>query len=649
MYNIWSFLLQTIHVSLAACLLLAVKKLLTNHLSPRWQYSIWALLALRILIPSQAGRQILLPVGLWVETWKAAAEKLLDSAFSQVYTPISMTHVLPLLPETPLSLTDWLFAAYAAGVLIHILWYLGAFLRLRLLLQRGHAPSDELCTQIAAVCQRWDLKACKTIELDGLPTPFVCGLLRPVLVVPTGTIPDEKVLLHELLHLKYRDALQNMLWCLLRCLHWCNPLMLVIFRRIGNDMEALCDQRVLERLDGEALRDYGRILLSMANQRYARAPGTTSISNGGSQITHRIEAIVRFRKYPKGMALASVCIFLVLISPLLIGSSVSSSVNSLYPVRPNELNQAMALARIRRCSTIAGALDVYAAGLTEENGILLAMASPLSDHAALEQQMRYFSQEEDWVAYHVETGPSLTHAQHNSYGVYSLEQHAKDRAAAKLVIDLYALTNDNGTPKTDEDGALIHGSLVIPVELHYDHGWTVTQTQPPVELEVPLSALPDPDTPLMLQRYTAHGSTGDVTMDILTKLNLPQNQTADPDARFTGFSLWYYAAYTKTAKDSPAESCAIELVTLASPSDTPEFSGAAIEPGRSFGSSNGSGGACEAVTDDWDGMVFSGSGTGYQGEDVTVDDFLPSAYAVCVYWDGKPMETLLLTPQQPEP
>ena len=46
MHNIWEFLLQTLSVSAAAALLLIVKALLADKLPPRWQYGVWAVLAL---------------------------------------------------------------------------------------------------------------------------------------------------------------------------------------------------------------------------------------------------------------------------------------------------------------------------------------------------------------------------------------------------------------------------------------------------------------------------------------------------------------------------------------------------------------------------------------------------------------------------
>ena len=52
MDNLWSFLYQTLAVSVAAAVLLIAKRLFLDKLSPRWQYGVWAILALRALVPA---------------------------------------------------------------------------------------------------------------------------------------------------------------------------------------------------------------------------------------------------------------------------------------------------------------------------------------------------------------------------------------------------------------------------------------------------------------------------------------------------------------------------------------------------------------------------------------------------------------------
>ena len=57
MENIWSFLLQTLSVSLIGLLLLVVKLLLRNRLSPRWQYAVWGVLAVRLMVPASTKKE----------------------------------------------------------------------------------------------------------------------------------------------------------------------------------------------------------------------------------------------------------------------------------------------------------------------------------------------------------------------------------------------------------------------------------------------------------------------------------------------------------------------------------------------------------------------------------------------------------------
>ena len=310
MYNIWGFFLQTIAVSVVAGIILLLKKIFEDKLSPKWQYGIWVLLAIRILIPVNVSSYVIPQFALWMEMLKAGIEEKMHSAFTNIYMPIRVYHVIPYITKAPLSITDWLFVIYIVGVIIFLLKYLFAYIRLRMLLKQGNQVNTEVETKLHSVCDTYGLKACKMVAVNGLSSAFICGIFRPVLVIPAECDVDEKVLLHELLHYKHHDILQNIVWCILRSLHWCNPLVHFAVNQIENDMESMCDQCVLELLEGEERREYGHILLSMANQKYARIPGTTSISNGGNNISKRIAAIVRFKKYPQGMALVSICIIL---------------------------------------------------------------------------------------------------------------------------------------------------------------------------------------------------------------------------------------------------------------------------------------------------------------------------------------------------
>ena len=474
MGNIWEFLLQTLTVSLAAAVLLIVKYLLADKLSPRWQYGVWGLLALRALIPAGMTRQVLLPLPVWVDMWKTAAERGLGSAYASPWSPLDAGSVLPLPSGAPRSLTDWLFLVYVLGVLGWLLWKAAAYARLRLVLRRGTPASAEVSARLAAVCEKYGLRSCRAVEVEGLPTAFVCGVIRPVLALPRGGA-DDKVLLHELLHLKYFDAAQGIFWCLIRALHWCDPFMHYVLDRVGNDLESLCDQRVLERLEGEERREYGGILLGMANAKYARAPGTSSISNGGKNISRRIAAIVRFKLYPRGMALASVCIVLVLAAPLLLGSA-GTDIGHMYPNELDGLDRSLAAARTTRCRTPAAALDTYAKGLIYDNGVFLAAASPFEKHGELYEGMRA-SRAEGWVAYHYESVPEQYAIDSGSGYLINNLVSSENGCEAELVLTVsYVADMENGGWLKGEDGDTITGLYVVPVRAWEAEGWVVEET-----------------------------------------------------------------------------------------------------------------------------------------------------------------------------
>lgn len=367
--NIWTFLLQTLSVSLCASFLLFIKFIFRDKLSPLWQYLMWMILACRILVPVHASRYVLLPLAFPVNTVKNIVESRLSSAYSAPF--IDVTNVF----TKPQSITDILFIIYLSGVVITLLRYVISYIRLSLIVRRAKPVNIDFPD---------GFHGCKVVLLRGIPTPFVCGILRPVLCVPSENT-DKKIIMHELMHLKYRDSLQNALWYLLRALHWCNPYMHYVFNIISNDIEALCDNRVLEMLEGEERREYADVLLSVACGRYARAVGTTSISNGAKNISRRIEAVARFKKYPKGIGYASVCIIIALFYPLVIGTPVNAD-DIWHPDNKLEITYSLSCVSTLP-KTPEGAIDAYAKSVINSNGIMRFAVLPESEKQAFAKSL----------------------------------------------------------------------------------------------------------------------------------------------------------------------------------------------------------------------------------------------------------------------
>lgn len=426
MTDLWGFLLQTLTASGVAVLLLIIKALFRDKLPPRWQFSIWSILGLILLVPAGfGGRYVLLP---W--PW------LVESAKSLLFGDYSLTHVLAPIPlvqlKIPAGAAEWLYLIYLSGVLFLAARYTITYICLRLALLRGTPVSENQITRIAEVAKQYGLSSCQAVEVPGLSSAFICGIFRPILALPAGVETDNKIILHELIHLKNKDMGWGLMICFFRCIHWCNPLLQYCADQAGNDLEARCDQQVLEMLEGEERRSYGRILLSMANERYARTPGTSSMANGGLNIRRRIEAIARFKKYPSGMELVSVCAAIILAVPLLLGTQPTTLRSDSTWGSDSHIPILMASARTLYCTTPAGALDAYAKSVLDQNGYYRAMCAPAAQQADIADSMMTRANEFPmW-----DTGlPAWPNTQ-SGYAVYHFDSDGENAYRGMLVIEL---------------------------------------------------------------------------------------------------------------------------------------------------------------------------------------------------------------------
>lgn len=104
---------------------------------------------------------------------------------------------------------------------------------------------------------------------DHIPSPFVMGLFRPKIYLPSTLTETERgyILRHEQYHLRRRDHVVKLLSFLALCVHWFNPLVWAAFILAGKDMEMSCDEAVVKELGEDIRADYSASLLSLATGR----------------------------------------------------------------------------------------------------------------------------------------------------------------------------------------------------------------------------------------------------------------------------------------------------------------------------------------------------------------------------------------------
>lgn len=141
---------------------------------------------------------------------------------------------------------------------------------------------------------------------DGIRTPFVYGLVRPKIYIPSGT--DEtglpSVLAHERAHIRRRDYIWKPLGFVLLTLHWFDPLVWLGYVLFCRDTELACDEAVLRNLDREGRRAYCEALLSLSDGR--RDLLVHPVAFGETGIRERVRRAARYRRPTRWAACLSV-------------------------------------------------------------------------------------------------------------------------------------------------------------------------------------------------------------------------------------------------------------------------------------------------------------------------------------------------------
>lgn len=116
----------------------------------------------------------------------------------------------------------------------------------------------------------------RLLESDRVPMPLTAGILRPVVVLPESARewPDDRrraVIVHELAHVRRKDALAHALAWIACALWWFHPLVWGAARRMRVESERACDDLVLRA--GTRASSYADHLLDIAcHASRSRAP-----------------------------------------------------------------------------------------------------------------------------------------------------------------------------------------------------------------------------------------------------------------------------------------------------------------------------------------------------------------------------------------
>lgn len=277
-----------IAVTALLALVLLSRRAVTRRFGARVAYALWLLPALRLVTPP-----ISLPSNWAVSRWFAQIFETRAEPAPVYVAYYDGGEALPAIASSGPTLADiWpigLIAIWVIGIMIGASWILMQQRRFANRLNHmSAAPDAALSAEIARASRLSGLKTVPTIRLSqNNHGPLVCGLFRPVIILPTNfaerfTASQRNLaLLHEMTHVRRGDLWTAAAMMGFRLALWPNPLVHLAWPRFRADQEAACDASVL-RLTGENARaDYAETLLTAARTATKEFGSANPISGTG--------------------------------------------------------------------------------------------------------------------------------------------------------------------------------------------------------------------------------------------------------------------------------------------------------------------------------------------------------------------------------
>ena len=145
---------------------------------------------------------------------------------------------------------------------------------------------------------------------DHIPGPFVLGILRPKIFLPSQPAESEMayILAHETCHIQRRDPVVRLLAYIALSLHWFNPLAWVAFRLSGKDMEMSCDEAVIRRFGPQVRSFYAESLLRLSTRH--RSIALTPLAFGEGDTKGRIKNMANW-KQPRFWVIITAAVVLI--------------------------------------------------------------------------------------------------------------------------------------------------------------------------------------------------------------------------------------------------------------------------------------------------------------------------------------------------
>lgn len=357
---------EIILTSSALILVIALlRRVLRGRISPRVQYALWLLAALRLLIPGTLFPAPVSVVGAAAELREvfqpaalAPAEPEAPPPQQQPEGPAAPPAGPPEAPADPQS-GGWLPLLWGVGAAVMGCALAGSNLAFWLRLRRTRRSLDLPDARRAG--------RLRVYVAGDLPSPCLFGLLRPAIYLNEAALEGRRldhILTHEYVHYRHGDHIWSLLRGTCLALHWYNPLVWWAASLSRRDCELACDEAAIRRL-GEAERiDYGQTLLAMVSSR--RRAGDllrTATTMTAGTMAERIALIAHRPRRLRTVLAASLAVMCCAVALTFGGRAATEPAEPAAPGQDRPLSPVQGPAEPAEPESLSGAAYTHPSGL----------------------------------------------------------------------------------------------------------------------------------------------------------------------------------------------------------------------------------------------------------------------------------------------
>ena len=209
-----------------------------------------------------------------------------------------------------------LFGIWLFGLGFAFLFRTWQYLRLREILLGNIPVEDPLVIRIfEEYKESYSIKKVRLYQNDMIAFPIVTGFIEPVIILPVKMF-DEKtirmVLEHEFCHILNRDLWWKKVCLLATFIHWWNPFVYILIKRLCKTVETECDIKTCKNTIHFTMKEYGSYLAGL-DEKEDNTLFLSALSKPNDDLYRRLESMIRRKNYKRIIALLC-CVAMSIIS-----------------------------------------------------------------------------------------------------------------------------------------------------------------------------------------------------------------------------------------------------------------------------------------------------------------------------------------------